>query len=675
MYLSATRNSFPLKMKQLILVLFSFFTTYLSASPGDTTWVSVHNKTQMTWYERYSEKALFPDGSKSYHKILMYYRLGCANGGCSDWDYTTRVSLLHPSGILDSSIATIDTLSTNPLQIDTSWNVFEVKETFELARVMTPYANGFAASWGHDFVYDLTDFYPLLKDSVEIEVFYQGWSAGFSADIKFALIEGTPPREVTRIDNLYMGSGSYLNSADFENDHLPQKTIALDPLTTGMDLRVNFSGHGFVNSLNCAEFCKKNYYLKVNGQQVASQAIWRDDCGLNPIWPQPGTWLYDRANWCPGDKSLFRRHQLSQHVSGNSVDLNLDIEAYSYTVPPNETPAGYNYAAQLIQYKDPVHQNDVELERILAPSDEDEFGRINPVCGTAQVKIRNLGAQSLSSCVIRYGLKGQSWKAFNWTGNLATMQTAVVELPFGDEMDWWSLNGQSLQFEASVELPNGQTDEYPLNDSYSSTFTAPKTYPSKVILFLKTNDAAHETHWSLSSLDGTVIDSGDNLQNNQIYQIPFELSPGCYIFSLKDRDKDGLSFFANNDGSGFARFLNDGGAFFIDNLNENFGTELRQHFTVGYTIGSDEITPATQNYFAVYPNPASDQLTLDLVSSQRQTLHYQLVDISGKTLRAGTVAVNGPTLSKLSLGDLARGVYLLKAIMGKDRFQEKIILK
>ncbi|MDZ7848776.1 MAG: peptide-N-glycosidase F-related protein [Owenweeksia sp.] len=113
----------------------------------------------------------------------------------------------------------------------------------------------------------------------------------------------------------------------------------------------------------------------MGGQQILSQAIWRDDCGLNPIWPQAGTWLFDRANWCPGDKSLYRTHDLSGYLSGNSMDVDVDLEAYSYTVPAGESPASYNYSVQLIQYAPPNHLNDVELERILTPSDADELAR------------------------------------------------------------------------------------------------------------------------------------------------------------------------------------------------------------------------------------------------------------------------------------------------------------
>ncbi len=662
-------------MKNILLLAISLFGFGLKAAPGDTTWVGIHNNTQMTWYERYTDKALFPDGSKTYHKILMYYTLGCANGGCSDWDYTTRVTLLQPTGNIDSNIASIDTLSQSPLIIDTTWQQFEVKEPYELARVITPYGNGLSNNWTHDFVYDLTDFYALLKDSVEIEVFYQGWSAGFSATLNFAFIEGPRPREITKIENLYMGRGDYLNSADFEQTHLPSKNVSIAPNTTGMSLRANFSGHGFVNALNCAEFCQKDYYVKVNGQTAVTQSIWRDDCGLNPIWPQGGTWLYDRANWCPGDKSLFHHHILDTYVSGNTaIDLDVDIEAYSYTVPSGQVPAGYNYAVQLIQYGDPGFAHDAELERILAPSDEDELGRLNPSCRNAIVKIKNKGSEPLTSCTVRYGLKGQAWETFQWTGNLTFGESEVVELPFGEMKEWYGLSGYNLTFEASVENPNGVPDENALNNRYYSNFEAPETFPGKLQFNLRTNNRGNETHWTLEALDGTVLQTGDNLSANTTYNYTFDLVPGCYFLSVKDRSKNGLSFFGNNDGNGFIQLKNDGGSFFFKNLNANFGTELRQYFTVGYTIGLPE-DRAQSAFFNVYPNPAQKHIHVELISPRNESVSLSILDIHGKNVFTDVWPVGDTQNKVLNVEHLAPGLYTIELVTGNTLDRQKLILR
>jgi hypothetical protein len=60
------------------------------------------------------------------------------------------------------------------------------------------------------------------------------------------------------------------------------------------------TGHGQGNIDNCAEFCSKTHSLQL-GSAAASTVIWRDDCHLNPVSPQPGTWELSRAGWCPGD--------------------------------------------------------------------------------------------------------------------------------------------------------------------------------------------------------------------------------------------------------------------------------------------------------------------------------------------------------------------------------------
>lgn len=658
-------------------VLFSIGMTMLfavmQAAPGDTTWVNIHNKTQMVWHERYKESGLMPDDSKSYHKIIMYYRMGCANGGCSDWDYTTRVSLLHPTGALDSNVASIDTVSTNPLIIDTTWNVFAVKEAFELARVITPYANGFASDWEHDFIYDVTDLYPLLKDSVEIEIFYQGWSAGFSATLDFAFIEGPRPREVLKIDNVYMGSGNYLNSTDFENTHLPPRTINIDPAATGFDLRVNFSGHGFVNALNCAEFCQKDYYVKVGGQQVATRSIWRNDCGLNPIWPQPGTWLYDRANWCPGDKSLFRHHDLTPYISGSSVDLDIDIEAYSYTVPSGQTPAGYNYAIQLIQYA-PNHDYDVALDRIVAPSNDDESGRMNPVCGHAVVRIQNRGAKELTSCTIRYGIKGQAYHTYNWSGNLGEMAYEDVWLPFGADASAWFPATGNQYFEAYAGNPNGETDENGLNGFAVTAFEAAPTYPGKMTFYLKTNGAASETHWTLRDANDSILYFGDLLTNNTVYNTAFDLAPGCYVLSIKDRDKDGLSFFNNNDGAGIIRLIGDAGTNFFKNLQANFGTELRQEFTVGYSIGQEEeVMPSLQ--FELYPNPANEEITLTLPKLNGKSATLEITDLAGRRVLVRHLADTQGAPVDLNVSELPAGPYVVQLEIEGVKANRKLIIQ
>ncbi len=50
----------------------------------------------------------------------------------------------------------------------------------------------------------------------------------------------------------------------------------------------------------CSEFCTRWRELILDGKVVDLRDMWKK-CGDNPLYPQGGTWIFDRAYWCPGD--------------------------------------------------------------------------------------------------------------------------------------------------------------------------------------------------------------------------------------------------------------------------------------------------------------------------------------------------------------------------------------
>lgn len=661
-------------MKIFASILSVLLCSLAFAAEGDTTLIAAHHKTDMTWYKSYKEWAVFPDSNFTSHKILMEYTLGCASGGCSDWDYTTLVNLWRKTGRLDSTIASIDTVSTSPMVIDTTWNVFDEKEAFELAKVITPYGGGLANTWTRTFYFDVTDYYPLMRDSVEIEVFYQGWSSGFSATINFIMIEGTPPRDVHQINNLYRTKFNYLNSNQVESTYLPERTVNVHHSARQFGARVAPSGHGFVNSLNCAEFCEKDYYVKVNGTPVAQQAMWRNDCGANDLWPQAGTWLLDRANWCPGDRVTSYDHDLTNHISGSTAQIDVDIEAYSYTVPSGETPANYNFSAQFFQYGDFNHQLDAEISEIISPNDADEYARQNPICQEAVIRIKNKGAQNLTSIRVHYGVEGSlNWKQFQWSGNLAPLESEVLILPMDEQSQWGSLNSGGQIFTAFISEVNGSSDDVAFNNKLSARFTPTPKFPANMRFDLRTNNAASETHWELiDRSSGTVVSSRDGLSNGTFYRDTFNLQPGCYKLSIYDRDEDGLAFFANNDGNGSAALRNIGGTFFNHTINPNFGTEYSVEFTVGYGISLPE-NEALSNRLSVFPNPSNGEFTLKILGNGSMVYHYEVTQPDGRTIARGTFTGVDEIIETLRL-DENSGVYLLKVQSETEVVSQRLIV-
>lgn len=175
------------------------------AKPGDTTWVQAQNDVQLDWYNDFDAPVTFPSGSVSYRKIIMVFTLGkyqCPSGTqyCGDWDYTVQNFLMTPT------------------------------DTFELSRLITPYANASYPrtpwGWKQRYYFDVTDFYPVLKNAATIRLSYHNYSGGFTGNIRFAFIEGTPPRNVTGIKRLWHGAFPFGNSANPIENYLPATNVA-----------------------------------------------------------------------------------------------------------------------------------------------------------------------------------------------------------------------------------------------------------------------------------------------------------------------------------------------------------------------------------------------------------------------------------------------------------------
>ena len=113
-----------------LFILSSLFISSLSCFAEDTLQVIAHDNTQMTRHTNYDSKVFFPTEGIQYRKIYMYFTLGCADGGCSDWDYDVLAQIMNNTGSIDSSVSKLDTVSFSPLVVDTTWRVFDVLEPY-----------------------------------------------------------------------------------------------------------------------------------------------------------------------------------------------------------------------------------------------------------------------------------------------------------------------------------------------------------------------------------------------------------------------------------------------------------------------------------------------------------------------------------------------------------------
>ena len=600
-------------MKTGLYILSLFCLSFsLLADEGDTTFVQAHNYIDLDWNGNYDAWGVFPNDQTTYRKILMHYDMACSSSGCSGWDYTTKIIILKESGELD--------IDNNPIFINNQ----------TISNVVTPYGTymqgngteGFSPNWVQRYTYDVTDFAHLLVDSVKMRAFYGGWSTGFNVTLNFEFIEGTPPRNVIDVQSLWSGSSSYSSISGVLNDTL----VYIPDGSKNSIMRVTISGHG-----QDGEFTQGvDYHVKLNNNSLYTQEIWRDDCGENPLYPQGGTWIYDRANWCPGDKATTREHELTLNLQTGQDNL-LGFDIYKANWNPSE--ASYIYDAQLITYAEPNFSIDAVMEDIIAPSNKQEYFRFNPTCSNPIVKIKNQGSELLTSVSIVYGFDGYDSNTYLWEGSLSFGETEIVNLP---PIDFY-FNESNVLFYARVNMPNESQDNYISNDILYSDYEFVEEYPSTFAMWFETNNVPNESSYELRDIDDNLIFIKSGMSANTIYKDTFNLDPGCYKFQILDTggnqntNEDGLSWWANNDGSGYARLREVPGGFF-KYYQDDFGSEVTDYFRVGdynVTLGHELITPIIE----IYPNPSNSYLNIDLELIKTSDISIIITDINGKVIK------------------------------------------
>ena len=455
----------------------------------------------------------FPDNDDTYTKIQMVRTIKCDEKTpldkypCGEWDYSTHTHVYVP--INDS-----------------------VKEVFELENFVTPYGKRLELGEdGFTFVYDVTDYAPILKGTVEI-------SSGNTAelvDVKFLFIKGKPIRDVISVQNIYpWGNYKYEDLAD--EKVLKPVELGLNPNAKGYMLRARISGHGHNGPRNCCEWDSKTHTYFGNGEVLFRWNIWKN-CGNNPIYPQGGTWQFDRAGWCPGTPVDTYDFELTRFVEpGDSLKLDYGIEMYKDN---GEKNGKYIQSHQLFSYGAANSKNDAAIADIITPSSKDEYSRVNPICKDPTIVIRNTGSNLLRSAQITYGLKNGHQYEYNWSGELTFLEKTEVVLPNIP----WDEAKENPHFVVSISKPNGVTDENSVNNSMVSTVKLPPLLSSSFYLTMEANDKdrAHETSYTITNAIGEIFYERESLVDEQEYEEFIEQLPkGCYELRVKDKAEDGM---------------------------------------------------------------------------------------------------------------------------------------
>ena len=632
----------------------------VQAGPGDTTWVQA-NHVDLDYYNNFDTTVVFPDGSTSYRKIYMIFTLGqynCPAGSqyCHQWDYTVQNYLMTKSG-----------------------------DTIELNRFITPFATSgwsrFGSSWKQPYVFDVTDFYPLLKDTAGIRIHYSGYSGGFTADVKFAFIEGTPDCYVTGIAPLYDFSHSYGDTANPINNAFPTKTETVPAGTASATLKCLITGHGNDDE-SCCEFAARTYNVNVNGSSIAQHLLWRNDCGLNDLYPQGGTWVFNRGNWCPGALVRPIYHDLPNITAGGQYDINIQFEDH-----PSSGNFGSYTSSAIVFYHGVLNKNlDASIEDIIAPTNNPAHYRANPSGNIPVILVHNSGSTTITSLDFTYNIGDSAAHNYSWQGSIAALSDTLIALPALSEITNMSIQQVSgeQQFRVSITGVNGQTDEDSTNNALSSKFTVAPLWPGDLILTLKTsNFMLHDDgsitisnpnqKWEITDVNTNYLVARQNTSSDTKYVDTIALpAAGIYALKISSPGGAGLHWWPFDQYSQLhAGYFNvakmDGTKIPMRNYSysgtphDDFGTEYIQYFTVAApgTSAVDEV--GLNNHLNIYPNPSKDIIHVSFSNSAAQEVSIELFNILGQNVYQTSTknsAVN------ISTKGLANGMYTMRLING-----------
>lgn len=600
------------------------------------------------------------------HFEIVNYRVGVEAG--TEDVYNIAGQVISQTPFTGSSTMTNGTLSYYQKPV-------ERLNDIEIGRYITPYGIGFdLGASGFNYIYDVTDYQQYLKNLVDLEAH----NTQELIDLRFAFIEGTPPRDVHSRKPIWSEWRSYQYSDMDADNVLSAVDVQLADTSEMFKIKTRFSGHGQVGSGACCEWTPKTHEILVNGVSRFDWEIWQySECGDNPNIAQGGTWPYAREGWCPGDMVKEHDYDLTPYVTpGTTVSLDYDIE----NIPSDDIGQGagnYIVAMDLISYSAPNFQHDAAVVDVLNPNNYEYYKKFNPTCSYPRILLQNTGAQDLTQCTIRIWITPDKPLDYSWTGNLKFLEKEVVEIPITDLYWWYSMTG-SHTFTAQVISVESAAfpDEYAHNNTFTTKFQSPEIVNGKFFVWFTTNNKAAENKYKLIKDNGELVFERTTLANATQYKDTFDLAPGCYSIILEDSDHDGINFWYSQQTEGETigsfRLRYPGGSVF-ETFPGDFGHYHRYNFSVGLeNLAVEELDPNAN--LSIYPNPGEGQFYVDLGGVLNNEAKLSVCDLQGRIVWEQEMNVSqNHADSNLNLSHVPAGMYVVKVVSGAAVYTKELI--
>lgn len=512
---------------------------------------------------------------------------------------------------------------------------------FELMSFVTPYGIGLDFGLkGKTWTFDVTDFAPILKGKKRL-LMDRGGERQEQMDIRFAFVKGIPTRNVIDIQQVWPVT-SYGYTSLLNNSQLERRTLNYDNNVKSMKLRIVATGHG-----QEGEFIPRTHSMNINdGPSEFTWSLWKE-CANNPIYPQGGTWVYDRAGWCPGSPSDLREFEIMPLVTNNTFSVDYGIN----------TAAGdsrYIVNTQLVKYGAMNFSRDAAIIDILSPTTKVEYTRSNPACSDPVITIQNNGSDQITDMIIEYGTELQKL-TYHWTGTLTALKIAKIELPALPP----AIISKSKAFGVEIKSVNGSVDQNIHNNTQVNEIFPVKIMEKGIIVSIKTNSQPQETKWTIKDNAGNILKASRlNMEANKTYNDTLTNIEGCFQLQFTDTDQDGISWWANGDGVGAIRAKAIGSEWMT--FNPDFGSEFTLNFIAG--IQSSYQDGNIQKIdFKIIPNPTSGLSDL-IFTNVSGRIVLNVLDQCGKiwASKAYVALENEVNKVQLDLTALPAGLYFVQ---------------
>jgi hypothetical protein len=270
-----------------------------------------------------------------------------------------------------------------------------------------------------------------------------------------------------------------------------------------------------------------------------------------------------------------------------------------------------------------------------------------------------------------------------------------LELPIPPE-NFYQGNGRT--FYAELIEVNGSQDENTTNNRMESNYELAPNLPQQFIVRMRTNNTLDNEYFLYNSKGDTII-NGTGLAANTEYRDTLFLDSGCYTLHVTDAAGDGLQWWANpGQGNGALQLLNiglgTGDSLFINTIDADFGNFSMYTFTAGYKMNngnpnydiaswqppnngeplSDRTKPMVDPVFGVYPNPANDFVSTELVGFEgNYTVRFY--SVTGAVVKQENCYSNGSAPHAIPVNDLPAGLYHVVAETGEKRYASKVMIQ